>query len=139
MDSSSRRSVYDLFSRALGNPPITGQVAFRLVIDLLPQIVIGHRLWAAAANKNERFIRAERISFLHRTDTKEIWTIIDLKKSDLRALKVDAQNFLVYSRLEKFGEIEPKSIVREPVNYLESIIRLEQRSPQVYVFTPGRR
>ena len=120
----------------MGSPAIIRQERFRLLIDLLPQIVIGHRLWAAAANKNERFIRAEKISFLHGTSTREIWTIIDLKKSDLRALKVNAAKFVVYSGLDKFVEVEPTGIAGEPINYLDNIVRLQQKLPQIYRSDP---
>jgi hypothetical protein len=135
-DSASRRSVYDLFSQALKNPAITHETRFRLVNDLLPQIVIGHRLWAAATNQRERFVRAEKINFLHSPSNKEIWTIIDVKRTDLHALKLNGERFTTYSALDKFTEVKPTVVANEPFDYLQTIIRLEQKIPEVYVTNP---
>jgi YaaC-like Protein len=74
-DRRKGKEIYDLFSQALGNQLLNREVRYRLSTVLLPQIVIGHRLWTQAANKNERFIRAERIMFLHNPDDKAVWRL----------------------------------------------------------------
>jgi len=109
---------------------------FRLLNDLLPQIVIGHRLWATAANKKERFIRAEKIEFLHDTNAKEMWTVIDFKRSDVKALKIKTQKFIDYAGLGGFSEILPADVSEDGPAYLKKIIRLEQKHPQKYVDVP---
>jgi hypothetical protein len=130
-DKGKGREIYDLFSHALGNQPLNREVKFRLSTALLPQIVIGHRLWAQAANKSERFIRAERMIFLHSPDDKAVWMVIDVKKSDLRMLNVGTHEFLQYSGLQGFKAVIPDTSGEEKV-YSESICRLEQTTPTVY-------
>jgi hypothetical protein len=131
-DNKKGKEVYDLFSQALGNPPLNRELRFRLSTTLLPQILIGHRLWAQAANKSERFIRAERISFLHNASDKTIWIIIDVKKSDLRSLNISTREFLKFSGLEEFAEVNPAEADDEQRSYRESVVRLEQKSPTSY-------
>lgn len=79
-DNGKGREIYDLFSRALGNQPLNRGVKFRLSTALLAQIVIGHRLWAQAANKSERFIRAEKMAFLHSPDDKAVWMVLSFRR-----------------------------------------------------------
>jgi YaaC-like Protein len=130
-DNGKGREIYDLFSRALGNQPLKREVKFRLTSELLPQIVIGHRLWAQAANKSERFKRAERVFFLHSPDNKTVWIVIDVRKSDLRMLNIKAHEFLQYSGFQEFNEVIP-NMDGEDKTYTESICRLEQSTPTTY-------
>jgi len=136
-DSANRRSIFDLFSQALGNQPLATNIGYHLLDDLLPQIVVGHRLWAQAANKRERFIRAEQIRFMHGPDTKEVWLIVDLRKSDLRGIASTAPAVLKHSGLDgSFQQVSPNSETHEDEVYLDEIVRIEQRTPASYANKP---
>jgi len=135
-DRGRSTQVFDLFAQALGNPAMSNDVHYRLLRDLLPQIVIGHRLWADAANKKERFMRAEKIEFLHAPSDKAIWTIIDLKGTDLPTLRINASKFLRYSGLTAFRVVTPIENRREETSYIQKVVRLEQTVPERYVGDP---
>lgn len=135
-DLGKKRYVYDLFSQALGNNAIASPSSYKLR-ELLPQIVVGHRLWAEAEHKNERFIRAERIDFAANRDKKEVWTRIDFKKSDLRALNISHQQFCSVAGLSPdFREVTPSSD-GDQQEYLRGISRFEQINPILYTRRPG--
>ena len=65
-----------------------------------------------------------------------MWTIIDVKHSDLYALKLNGERFTTYSGLDKFTEVKPMVVANEPLDNLKRIIRLEQKIPEVYVTNP---
>jgi hypothetical protein len=132
-----RREIFDLFSQALGNPALTRDLTFRLTTILLPQIVIGHRLWAQATNSGERFVRAERIRYVHGKNSKAVWALIDIKKSDLTELNLSVPNFIRYSSLTEFNQVKAEAIEEEGESYLNNIIRLEQQNPIIYASEAG--
>jgi hypothetical protein len=137
-DSPNRRCIYDLFSQALGNQPIASNTDYRLLDELLPQIVVGHRLWAHAANKRERFIRAEQIRFLHKRDIKQVWLALDLRKSDLREIACTAPKVLKHSGLNgHFQQVSPSLENKEEERYLDGIVRVEQKAPGIYTKKPA--
>jgi hypothetical protein len=130
-DTGRKREVFDLFAQALGNSALQRDLRVKLVSELLPQIVVGHRLWAEAAGCRERFIRAEQIAFQHNPDEKLIWIIIDIKKSDLRGLNISSERFLKYSGLQAtFKEVIPKNNPSKPIVRFEQITSIHYpRSP----------
>jgi hypothetical protein len=132
----TRQSIFDLFSRALGNQPITAARNYHLLADLLPQIVIGHRLWAQAANKRERFIRADQIRFLHDQGNRQVWFIVDLRRSDLSEIASTAPKVLKHSGLDNFHQVSPTSTDEAESRHLKAIVRLEQKTPATYTNRP---
>jgi hypothetical protein len=66
---------------------------------LLPQILPGHRLWAQAANKQERFIEIHDLQFWHNSATRQIWLRIYMLREDLSRLGVSHRRLLVESGL----------------------------------------
>jgi len=83
---------------ALTGSQLAAQKNFDLPI-LLPQILPGHRLWAQAANKKERFIAIHSIhSFLDK-ESSEIWLRVYIVAEDLARIGVTHANFLSESGL----------------------------------------
>jgi hypothetical protein len=77
--------AFDEFMRALGvSRPPNG--AENPIVHLVPQILSGHRLWAAAAAMNERFIALQRIQFIENRKSKRVWLRIYLFADDVRRL-----------------------------------------------------
>lgn len=66
---------------------------------LLPQILSGHRLWARAANKRERFIALNDIQFWHDQASQDLWLRLYLFADDLSRLGVSHQRLLDESGL----------------------------------------
>lgn len=84
-DNQGRIQAFDEFSQALGYSRLQGRRRIPIA-NLVPQILPGHRLWASAANKKERFLSLQRIQFTHDTSTKEVWLRFYLYHDDLPRL-----------------------------------------------------
>ena len=97
-------NVFDLFSQALGYPPLTAKRNVK-ISHVIPQILPGHRLWSAGAGKKERFIAIEEIRFLHGSRTKKVWTQYEIDRGDLKRLGLTQSDLLVRSGLGDRFEI----------------------------------
>lgn len=74
---------------------------------LIPQILPGHRMWAMAAKKTERFIAAYDIQFWNDPTTQQLWLRIYFVAHDLTRLGVTHQRMLKESRLgPEFLQVE---------------------------------
>lgn len=77
---------------------------------MMPQILPGHRLWARAANKKERFISIHDLRFMQNA-ANELWLNLILIADDLSRLGITHKQFLAESRLSpafhevKFSEV----------------------------------
>src|ERR1051326_1462447 len=69
------------------------------VVNLMPQIVAGHRLWCDATGNRERFVAIERINIMERSSTKSIWLRVYVYAGDLTRLSVTRRLLLDESRL----------------------------------------
>jgi YaaC-like Protein len=75
--------------------------------SLLPQILPGHRLWADAANKQERFISMHELRFMENIQTNELWLNLLLVADDLSRLDITHKRFLAESQLSlSFHEVK---------------------------------
>jgi len=89
---------------------------------LLPQILPGHRLWAHATRKVERFIAIDDLQFWQDTTDRSLWLRIYLLAEDLSRLGVSHQRMLSESGLAgKFREVQSD---------IPGKICLEQKIPQ---------
>lgn len=66
---------------------------------LLPQILAGHRLWADASGKVERFIAVHDLQFWHDTAAHALWLRVYLQADDLSRLNVSRARLLAESGL----------------------------------------
>lgn len=74
--------------------------------SLLPQILPGHRLWAHAANKQERFISIHELRFMQNAANK-LWLNLVLVADDLSRLNITHKRFLEESQLSSsFHEVK---------------------------------
>ena len=69
---------------------------------LMPQVVPGHRLWAAGAGPTtkERFVSLEKVEFIQATHQKEIWLRLYLFADDLRRINLSHQEMLERTGLQ---------------------------------------
>lgn len=74
--------------------------------SLLPQVLPGHRLWAHAANKQERFISIHELRFMQNAANK-LWLNLVLVADDLSRLAITHKRFLEESQLSpSFHEVK---------------------------------
>lgn len=69
------------------------------IASLLPQVLPGHRIWALAANKQERFISIHELRFMQNTATNQLWLSFMLVADDLSRLSITHKLFLAESQL----------------------------------------
>jgi hypothetical protein len=95
---------------------------------LVPQILSGHRLWAQAANKRERFIALHDIQFWHDPAGQQLWLRLYLIADDLSRLSVSHQRLLTESQLAAgFREVNCEEKIGG-----RNLICLEQIATQPY-------
>ena len=99
-DSHGRLQAFDEFLQALECPRYPDRHCIR-VTELIPQILPGHRLWAAAIDEKERFLSLQRVQFTQNTNTKKVWLRMYIFRDDLRRLGQTQQNLLEHSRLKE--------------------------------------
>lgn len=96
---------FDEFMRVLTGAGLQAQSTYSLPA-LLPQILSGHRLWAQAARREERFIVTQDIQLWHEPAAHEIWLRIYLKAEDLTRFGISHRRLLDETRLgASFREI----------------------------------
>lgn len=78
-------NVFDDFLAELSGAALTANRDYQLV-NLLPQIVTGHRLWGAASGRAERFVSVERVEFAQDSVNRILWANIVLRRGDLTRL-----------------------------------------------------
>ena len=85
---------------------LAGQASYDLPA-LLPQILSGHRLWAQASGKVERFIAVHDLQFWHDSAAHTLWLRIYLQADDLSRLNVSHARLLAESGLgATFREVQ---------------------------------
>lgn len=122
--SPNNKELVDAFLRSFPSPNTHGQLQnfsefmFALsgarltatqdfdVTTLLPQVLPGHRLWASAANKRERFIAIHDIRTFLDKPTRQLWLNLYFVSDDLSRIGVTVQNFLSESQLRaQFAQV----------------------------------
>lgn len=80
--------------------------------SLLPQVLSGHRLWAQASGKKERFIALHEVQFMHNQNTNDIWIRFYLFADDLTRLGITHTRFAVEAQLTGvFREVQAEDLV----------------------------
>ncbi len=95
--TTNARNFAELLA-ALGGPAIGTANNYDLPA-LLAQILSGHRLWAQAAAKVERFVAVHDLQFWQDTTVHAVWLRIYLVAQDLSRLNVSHQRMLAESGL----------------------------------------
>lgn len=92
-------NIFDDFVKALEYPTIQNNHRFR-VPELAPQVLQGHRLWASASSKKERFIAIDKIEFRDNTSSKEIWMCLNFAKTDVSRINATHSGLMTNSGLD---------------------------------------
>jgi YaaC-like protein len=86
------------FMQALTGTGLAAGTDFQMPV-LLPQVVPGHRFWALAQKKTERFIAIHELKFKHDPSNRKMWLDLYFVADDLSRLGVTQQRLLKESRL----------------------------------------
>lgn len=101
--------------------------------SLLPQVLPGHRLWAQAANKTERFISIYELRFMQKAAPNELWLELMLVADDLSRLSITHKQFLSESLLEPlFYEVKCPEVVDG-----RRLLRFEQKAKIPFAHRPS--
>jgi hypothetical protein len=85
--------IYDIFYNAISGNALAADFDFQLSL-VLPQILAGHRLWAQAASRTERFIAVHQIRLMENVNDKKIWTNLFFFSDDLSRLSLTRKEFI---------------------------------------------
>lgn len=96
--NSTYHNIFSDFSKALSGIALTNNKVYN-VGDLIPQIIIGHRLWLdgiriSSPKEKERFICVDNISFLHGNKSHSLWLRMTVHNSDLKRLGYGINEFI---------------------------------------------
>jgi hypothetical protein len=115
------------FKHALTGSGLTTSTDYQIP-DLLPQIVPGHRLWALAANRSERFIALHDICFRQDRSARTVWAELIVVADDLSRLGLTHSEFLGDSGLSPtFHEVSSSDLWKA-----RPLLRFEQINASRY-------
>lgn len=118
------------FKMALTGQQISTQIDLKLT-ELLPQIVPGHRLWAQASRKKERFIATHDIQFWSNSVTRQMWLKFNFIADDFHRLDLNYNEFLNGASLAStFRQVQCQDTFEG-----RKIICFEQTTPAIYTST----
>jgi hypothetical protein len=124
--SPGRPGVFqELLQHLDGNPDVL-RSPLRLGY-LLPQILLGHRLWCYAAKRTERFLSVDHFQVRHSSPAKQVWLNIFVSKKDLDRLGISENKVLLEADLD--GEFEV-------VGLLPQWVCFQQQNPESYSTDP---
>lgn len=97
--------VFDEFQQALGFAGLGFQKDYE-VVKVLPQVVAGHRLWASAAGRVERFVALHEARIMEDKPTRALWLRLYLVADDLTRLSLLHKQLVADARLQgKFQQV----------------------------------
>jgi hypothetical protein len=132
--SGTNLNLFDAFLKVVAGRALSVQSRYDLKV-LMPQIVLGHRLWADAVGQEERFLQLPRIDFVHNKTNKQIWLDLFAYRGVLGRLGLSQSDLLQGAGLNSsFRVVEPGENIGG-----DKLIRLEQTGPLAYTDRPSDR
>jgi hypothetical protein len=94
-DGPTAANVYPELVQRLGYPrPLNNDVY--PVIELIPQVVVGHRIWRESATSHrERFIDVKQIQFVSSPGDRRLWLRLFFSRGDLSRYSITLKRLLV--------------------------------------------
>jgi hypothetical protein len=123
-----RTNLFDLLLTALLGTGLDRDTFYELD-RILPQIVLGHRLWCEATASAERFIEIDEVSLLDHRSDRNCWVRFDLMRSDYIRLGYTQCKLISAGRLQSQWQIVK---VKDPKR-----IRFEMITPEQYTDRPS--
>ena len=82
--TQEKKNLFDLLKKALTGKDIGQKKVTYELSRLLPQILLGHRLWCGASRRKERFIEIEKLEFINDKAGTECWIRFNILKSEFK-------------------------------------------------------
>lgn len=102
------------------------------VTALLPQVVVGHRVWRQGLRQKERFVSIHEIQVVHAAASRAIWLRLYLTRGDLSRYEISRSRLLQEGDLNGvFSEVDVAPTGRNP-----QLMCLEQILPVIYTGRP---
>jgi hypothetical protein len=134
-DSGSSLNIYPELIERLGYARPTNNESYS-VTDLLPQVVVGHRIWRESqSGHTERFVDLKHIDFVHDLGAKELWLRIYVGRKDLARYGITRTSLFQDAELDQtFREV--KTSTTDRAHDSEELVCLEQLQPSAYTGRP---
>jgi hypothetical protein len=131
-DQGVRANIYPEIVERLGFTRPENDDAYP-VVDLLPQIVVGHRIWReVATGHKERFVDLKEIEFVDDRSRKQLWLRLYLGRGDLSRYGITRDRVINEGGLAAlFREVKVA-----PTGRSSDLVCLEQEIPLVYTGRP---
>jgi hypothetical protein len=128
-------NVFDAFHEALTETHFTSSRKRIDVINILPQILQGHRIWCGITSETERFISIDNIRILCDSSKKSLWAALYFDAADLGRLGVSRRQMLDQTGLKAlFREVEHINRRNAP-----KILKFEMKTTIKYTGRPSDR
>jgi len=131
-NSQGKLNIFAEFHKAIHGTGILSKSDFELPA-LLPQLVMGHRLWCEATDSNERFIAIEDIEFIEDESAKSVWLRFYIFDDDLSRHGITHERLLTESGLASYY----KQVKSDREINGRPLLRFEQISPVQYTGRPA--
>ena len=131
-NSRRKLQVFDEFYKALTTQGLSSDLRLTLP-KLMPQILAGHRLWAAAAETEERFLAMHEIRMMVDERNKTVWINLYFFADDLARLDVTVRRLITESGLSGLF----RQVTSDRKEAGRKLICLEQISVRSYRHRPS--
>ena len=128
--SSTKVNLFDLLLKEVGGSAFSLQSTYELD-RVLPQVLLGHRLWCDASGSTERFIEINKIEFRHSRKRKEVWIRFDLLRTEYMRLGYTQKNLKIGAHLL------PDWQIVDAEGASPSVVRFELAAPTTYKSRPS--
>jgi YaaC-like Protein len=135
-------NLFDVFGEATGAGGLSGLRELD-VPWLLPQILPGHRIWAAAAGRAERFVGVADMGFFEDVVAKTVWLRMRFNSADLARVYTTHADFLTSTGLADWARQvtvlgdEDGQVVVEQTAALPYVGRAADKIPELVAAVKG--
>lgn len=126
-------NIFDEFMEAFTGKKLSANERVLDLGNIHAQILQGHRLWADAYTKGERFIEIERIDFIHNEAEKKIWIVLNIFADDLTRFGISRSKLLEEACLKNsFRNVKSTETIDNRL-----LLKFEQINPISYTGRPS--
>jgi hypothetical protein len=134
-DSGTALNIYPELIARLGYTRPANNAAYP-VTELLPQVVVGHRIWRESqAGHTERFVDLRHIDFVQDATAQELWLRLYVGRKDLARYGITRRSLLQDAQLDHdFREVKTETTDRSAAS--DELVCLEQLHASSYTGRP---
>lgn len=128
--TTAKVNLFSLLMQGLTGTGLSAKISYKLE-EILPQILLGHRLWCGAAAENERFLEIDHITFRDDRSSKTCWCRFDIRRADYTRLNYTQTRVLTGGPLAMdWKNVRPSPAVAD-------VVRFEMTTPASYTDRPS--